>query len=254
MRARFTAKNYIIEGIMRLLLCLVVSLVVCALTLPAQSGEKLFNGRNLDGWQVRGEGIWTVLKDGTLLGQRRHASLAKPFPQPFPIDQKQYASWLNRQAWLYTERDFGEFDLHVEYFVPPRGNSGVSIRDVSRGYYVIELPAGSPAPPPTKQKGSPAHVGYEIQILDGDGGKFPTGSIYLFAPAKTGFQKSADWNSMDIESRQDLIRVTVNGALVAEHAGDPERSRTGPIGLQLHDQFTWMMFRNIRIREAGNAR
>ena len=31
--------------------------------------------------------------------------------------------------------------------------------------------------------------------------------------------------------------------------GDPERSKTGPIGLQLHDQFSFVMFRNIRIRE-----
>jgi hypothetical protein len=226
---------------------MLVLVAVFAFTLPAQSWENLFNGKNLEGWQVRGEGIWTVLKDGTLLGQRRHQSLAKPFP--FPIDQKQYAAWLNRQAWLYTEREFGEYDLHVEYFVPPGGNSGISIRDVSRGYYVTDLPPGSPAPPPTKQSGSPAHVGYEIQIAAGEGGKFPSGSIYLFAPARTGFQKPADWNSLDIESRKDTIRVKVNGTLVAEHAGDPERSKAGPIGLQLHDQFTWMMFRNIRIRK-----
>jgi hypothetical protein len=27
------------------------------------------------------------------------------------------------------------------------------------------------------------------------------------------------------------------------------RPLRGPIGLQLHDRFTWAMFRNIRIRE-----
>jgi hypothetical protein len=229
---------------MRLILCF----LACAAALPAGSWENLFNGKNLQGWQVRGEGIWTVLKDGALLGQRRHENLARPFPQ-WPVDQKQYASWLNRQAWLYTERDFGEFDLHLEYLIPPRGNSGISIRDVSRAYYVTDLPPGTPAPPPTKGKGSPAHVGYEIQIIDGEAQKFPTGSIYLFAPARTGLQKTADWNSLDVESRQEIIRVKVNGAVVAEHAGDPERSKTGPIGLQLHDQFTFVMFRNIRIRE-----
>ena len=226
---------------------LFASIVVFAFTLEGQSWENLLNGRNLDGWQVRGEGIWTVLKDGTLLGQRRHESLSRPFAE-WPVDQKRYAAWLNRQAWLYTEREFGNFDLHLEYFVPPRGNSGISIRDVSRAYYVTDLPAGSPAPPPTKQKGSPAHVGYEIQIIDGDNQKFPSGSIYLFAAAKTGLQKPADWNSLEVESRKDMIRVKVNGSVVAEHPGDPERSKTGPIGLQLHDQFTWVMFRNIRIR------
>jgi hypothetical protein len=54
---------------------------------------------------------------------------------------------------------------------------------------------------------------------------------------------------MEIESRHDMIRVKVNGQVTAEHAGDPERSKTGPIGLQLHDRFSWVMFRNIRLRE-----
>ncbi len=54
---------------------------------------------------------------------------------------------------------------------------------------------------------------------------------------------------MEIESRNGAIRVRVNGTLAAEYAGDPARSKSGPIGLQLHDQFTSAMFRNIRIRE-----
>ena len=54
---------------------------------------------------------------------------------------------------------------------------------------------------------------------------------------------------MDIESRHDMIRVRLNGQPVAESPGDATRSKTGPIGLQLHDRFTWIMFRNIKIRE-----
>lgn len=50
-------------------------------------------------------------------------------------------------------------------------------------------------------------------------------------------------------ARRDLIRVKVNGVVVAEHAGDPKRPRVGPIGLQLHDQFSVIQFRNVRIRE-----
>ena len=33
---------------------------------------------------------------------------------------------------------------------------------------------------------TPAHIGYEIQIIDDDREKFPSGSIYTFVPAKTG--------------------------------------------------------------------
>ena len=70
-----------------------------------------------------------------------------------------------------------------------------------------------------------------------------------FDDAKPGAMREDDWNSLDISSRNDKISVRLNGKLVAEHPGDPNRPKTGPIGLQLHDQFSVVMFRNIRIRE-----
>jgi hypothetical protein len=75
--------------------------------------------------------------------------------------------------------------------------------------------------------------------------------VYLFDEAKTGFQIVNDWNSFDIESRESGIRVMLNGHLVSQYAGEPGRSKVGPIGLQLHDKTTIAMFRNIRIREIG---
>ena len=82
----------------------------------------------------------------------------------------------------------------------------------------------------------------------------PTASIYGFAKAKPGHQIDDDWNSLDLEVRTNMIRVRLNGALVAEHPGDPARPKTGPIGLQLHDQNTVALFRNIRIREIPGGR
>ncbi len=214
-----------------------------------QSWRPLFNGKNLDGWEVHGEGIWTVMQDGTLLGQRRHAKPNEPFDQPWPISSKTYAAWLYRQAWLYTVEEFGNYDLHVEYWVPPFANSGVSIRDVSRAYYATGEKEPPRHPLPDVPHSTPAHIGYEIQIIDPDNDRYPSGSIYLFQAARQGVQKKAEWNSLDIESRPDHIRVKLNGEAVAESAGDPARPKRGPIGLQLHDQFTFVMFRNIRIRE-----
>ncbi len=60
-----------------------------------------------------------------------------------------------------------------------------------------------------------------------------------------------DWNRMEIQSRNNVIRVKLNGKLVTEHPGAPERPKTGPIGLQLHDVRTVIKFRHIRIREQG---
>lgn len=186
----------------------------------------LSNGKNLDGWEVTNDGVWSVMKDGTLLGQRdRLAPKSKYEPD---------------QSWLYTKKEFGEYDLHVEWWLNLGGNSGISIRDTSRAKY-----AGGPEADP---KRTPSHIGYEIQISN-DNDPQATGSVYNFAPAKTGFQIANDWNTLDIESRKNGIRVKLNGHPVAEYAGDPKRSLTGPIGLQLHDRHTVIMFRNIRIHE-----
>lgn len=216
-----------------------ITLVFLTLSLTAQSSSSLFNGRDLEGWQVVGDGEWKVLADGTIFAQATSGAKA-PFGQwPVTLDQKQYMNWRQSQSWLYTVAEFGEYDLHVEYRTPSGGNSGISIRDSTRGRYAI-------APTPDYEK-TPAHWGYEIQILNGVKTKYPTGSVYLFAPAEFGHEKLSDWNALDIESRNDLIRVKLNGHLVASHPGEPGRPKTGPIGLQLHDRFSAIQFRNIKI-------
>jgi hypothetical protein len=186
----------------------------------------LFNNKNLDGWEVVGDGVWTVMKDGTLVGQRNPKVNAKTEPN---------------QSWLYTKKEFGEFDLHFEWWTRLGGNSGISLRDQTRAIHSF----GAQADP----KLTPSHVGYEIQISNGYIDKYPTGSLYLFEAAKTGYQIENDWNSMDIESRNNIIRVKLNGHLIMENAGDPKRSKTGPIGIQLHDMTSLVMFRNITIKE-----
>jgi hypothetical protein len=224
---------------MRFRLVAIALLAVCAsaeradtvqatgnVTLPADLGWRpLIVAKSLAGWQPRGECQWSVLPDGTLLGKRTGA--------------------VNSQAWLYTAAEYGEFDLHLEYWIPAGGNSGVSIRDRSRAAAAI----GETQPYTT-----PAHIGYEIQIIDDDAETYPTGSVYLFAAAKTGAHRPGQWNSLDIESRNALIRVRVNGRVVAESPGDPARSKVGPIGLQLHDRFTVALFRNLRLRPASEPR
>ena len=189
---------------------------------PALPAAKLLNG-NLDNWEVIGDGIWIVLRDGSLIGQR---------------DLKK----AENQSWLYTKKnDYGEFDLHLEWWTRVGGNSGVSIRDTSRAQYAVGAAFDA--------KRTPAHIGYEIQISNGLREKFPSGSVYLFDAAKPGHQVENDWNAFDIESRDDMIRVKLNGFVVSQYAGEPGRPKTGPIGLQLHDKNSFVMFRNIHIKE-----
>ena len=102
---------------------------------------------------------------------------------------------------------------------------------------------------PPDYKKTPSKIGYEIQINNRFPDPHPSGSIYGFMDAPKEIQFEDDWNSMDISSHNDKITVKLNGKLAAEHAGDPKRSKTGPIGLQLHDQFSIIMFRNVKIKE-----
>lgn len=219
-------------------------------TLPPDLGWKpLFDGKTLDGWEPRGNCLWSVLPEGVLLGQRTRGAIDALLAAKPPAAVRDYHEWISRQAWIYTRREYGEFDLHVEYFLPAHGNSGVSIRDRSRAHGAIGESDAERPDLAAFPKTTPAHIGYEIQIIDDDREKYPTGSVYTFVPARTGFQRMGEWNALDIESRNDAIRVRLNGVPVAEYAGDPARSKTGPIGLQLHDQFTVMTFRELRIRE-----
>src|SRR5262245_7704512 len=106
--------------------CLVAAFItaLCAADRPVP----LFNGKNLDGWEVIGDGQWTVLKDGTLVGQRTADLRKLMVPGAQFKTPAEFNGWRDQQSWLYTRRgDFGEFDLHLEYFTKSEGNSGVSI-------------------------------------------------------------------------------------------------------------------------------
>ena len=202
-------------------------LAALSLLIPlAASAQTKLLSPSLDNWEKVGDGLWSMMRDGTLVGQR---------------DLKVAV----HQAWLYSKKEYGEFDLHVEWWTRWGGNSGVSLRDTSRGKW-----SGKDHDPVR----TPSHIGYEIQISNGYDDKYPTGSVYLFDKAKTGFQILNDWNTFDIESRNEGMKVKLNGHLVSEYAGEPGRPKKGPIGLQLHDSTTVVMFRNITIREVGNPR
>jgi hypothetical protein len=187
--------------------------------------HKLFDGHGLDGWEVIGDGLWGVTSDGILIGQRDlHNS--------------------HEQSWLYSKRNFDEFDLRAVYWLRFNGNSGISIRDGSRARFAV--------PPDYDPKKTPSHIGYEIQLENHAGDPFHTGSVYLFDHAKEGALKENDWNQIDIQVRHAGIQVMLNGQTVSQSAGDPARPLVGPIGLQLHDRDTVILFRSIEIREIGS--
>lgn len=221
------------------LLGLAASLALGQSGKPPKGYQLLFNGKNLDGWEQKGDGQWTILADGTLVGQRvwdrKMLAPGGKFTTP-----KEFQSWLDRQSWLYTVAEYEDYDLHVEWWTKTQGNSGISIRDTSRGQYGVQEP-----PDFTK---TPSKLGYEIQINNRYPDPTPTASVYTFNKAPKEAMDEDQWNTFDIEVREKTIRVKLNGKLVSDVQCDPKRPVKGPIGLQLHDQFSLVMFRNIWIK------
>ena len=202
---------------------LVAALTVLLPAIAHGAWEDLLNGRDLTGWEVRGLGVWSVIDGGILVGQ------CDPEKPCLP------------QSWLYTEREFdGDYDVSLEYWLRLGGNSGVSIGDTLRAKNAIDPKTGWP---------TPARSAYEVNIDNGPEVDYDiTGSIYKFAKARTGVRNRTGWNTLLIEVRKDLIRVSLNGVVVAQHPGVPDRPKHGPIGLQLHSPADVVMFRNIRVR------
>ena len=197
--------------------CLLLAMALAGVAMDGSDDKKagdgwtaLFNGKDLAGWKTVGLGLWTV-EEGAIVGRNN------------PEKRGNY--------WLVTNEEYGDFTLRLKFWITPNGNSGVAIRDPSR--------AEGPQ--------TPAHMGYEIQILDRPGSKMPTGSIYLIQPAVDGLHRSGEWNELEIRCRGPRIETWVNGTKAAE--AEHTRSVLGTIGLQIHDKDAVVKFKDIFIRK-----
>jgi Domain of Unknown Function (DUF1080) len=166
----------------------------------AAASRRLFNGKDLTGWQKAGNGIWAV-ESGEIIGRFDHA---KPGP-----------------GYLLTEDEFADFDLKLEFRISKGGNSGVYVREPKRVWGA----RGDDRP------GFGAAGGYEVQIDYNDQKNF-TGALYNFSPAIKHAGAEEQWMPMRVASEGPRIRVWVAGELVNDFS--PSRSAKGVIGLQIH--------------------
>jgi Domain of Unknown Function (DUF1080) len=182
--------------------------------------ESLFTGKDLSGWQVNKGGNmdrWGA-EDGILFTKGSGG------------------------GWLLTEKEYGDFELRLEFRVPEKGNSGVALRS------------------PTE--GDPAYVGMEIQILDDANykGLRPTqytGSIYdVVAPSKQVTKPAGEWQKMRITAKGRRVTVELNGTVTVDANLDDYKDSfekhkgllrdKGHVGFQSHDGR--VEFRNIYLK------
>jgi hypothetical protein len=184
----------------------------------------LYNGKDLTGWHVQGGKLKSWKADGELLSCVAAGG-----------------------GWLTSDHQYGDFELRLEYRIPPGGNSGVGLR----------YPA----------QGDPAHAGMEIQILDDDASQYRdlkpaqyTGGIYYqAAPTAKAAKPPGEWNRYVIRCKGPMITVQLNGVLIQNvnvekfTTGEggylplAQRPRKGFVGLQSHGDR--VDFRKIEIRE-----
>lgn len=185
---------------------------------------ELYNGKDLTGWHVMNgkAGVWKA--EGELVVCQGDGG-----------------------GWLTSDRQYGDFELEVEWKIPPGGNSGIGLRYPGQG--------------------DPAHEGMEIQVLDDPHPMYKnlheaqyTGGIYYQAAATAHPEKKAgEWNKYFIRCKGPRVYIKLNDVVVQDvslddfthgwggHKALAVRPRSGYVGLQSHTDR--VEFRNIRIRE-----
>ena len=193
----------------------------------AEGFESIFNGEDLTGW-IGAEDDYQV---------REGAIVCKP----------------GQGGVLFTENQYEDFVVRLEFKLPPGGNNGLAIRYPGEG---------------------PAHYDgmCEIQVLDNTAKKYAQldprqyhGSAYGMAPAQRGYLREVgQWNYQEVTVRGSKVKVELNGAVILDadlsqitkfkdnHPHPGKDRRRGHFGFAGHGDP--VMFRNIAIKPLTSAK
>jgi hypothetical protein len=192
---------------------------------PPPGFTALFNGKDLTGWQ----GLVDVKKRKNMTPEQYRAAVERATPaalQHWTVKDGVIV-YDGKNNNLQTVKDYGDFELYVDWKIGKKGDSGIYLR-------------GHP----------------QVQIWDNPEG---SGGLYnnqknprrplLFADRPPG-----EWNTFHIIMKGDRVTIDLNGKRVVENTplenywerGQPLPAR-GPIELQHHGDPLW--FKNIYIKE-----
>jgi hypothetical protein len=205
---------------------------------PPEGFTALFNGKDLTNWQGLVELPQRANLNPEQLAEKQKAANEKYLPHWTVKDGA--LEYDGKGQSLQTAKDYGNFELYVDWKIPPKGDSGIYLR-------------GNP----------------QVQIWDsehladnlaedrgkGSGGLWnnPKGSPGK-QPLKNADKPIGEWNTFHIVMKGDKATVFLNGEKVVDDAplanywekGKP-LPETGPIELQHHGDKLW--FKNIYIKE-----
>ncbi len=204
---------------------------------PAQAADNtppdgfvaLFNGKDLTGWKglvgnpkTRAEMSPEQLAEAQKKADAEAQEHWKVVNGEFVFDGKGKS--------LCTAKDYGDFEMYVDWKILPEGDSGIYLR-------------GSP----------------QVQIWDPNKWKIGSGGLYNnkknpSQPSEIADNPIGQWNTFYIKMVGDRVTVKLNGKLVVDNVvmenyweRDKPIYPTGQIELQNHGNTLW--FKNIYLRE-----
>lgn len=192
---------------------------------PPPGFHALFNGKDLAGWQ----GLIELPKRLKMSAEEREKAQKAANDRILPhwVVKDGVLNYTGKGNSLQTAKDYGNFELFVDWKIGSKGDSGIYVR-------------GNP----------------QIQIWDnpeGSGGLFNNQKNPRKALVKAD-RPVGEWNTFHIVMKGDRVTVKLNGQLAVDNTplenywkrGEPLPAR-GPIELQHHGNPLW--FKNIYIKE-----
>ena len=188
-------------------------IVILNLSVPVQAQIDLFNGQNLDGWEINGTEKWYVEKGELICESGPDAEY----------------------GYLSTKEQYDDFELELEFKQEADGNSGVFFRSTVSGTIVngwqVEV-----APPNLHTGGI-----YE---------SYGRGWLIKPDPAKDQYLKMGSWNRMKIIANGNKVTTYLNGHEMVEILDEKIGNGKGGIALQIHSGGgIKVKLRNIKLKE-----
>ena len=207
---------------------------------PPAGFTPLFNGQDLAGWH--GYNPHLVAK---LTGEKKDAMLQKmrdEFSQHWSVKDGELIN-PGSGAYATTDKEYGDFELRLEYNMAPLGDSGVYLRGVP------QVQIWDPANPKEVKNSAQLGSGALWNNTKGAAGKDPL----VLADKAPG-----EWNTLRVVMTGARVSVWLNGKQTVDHAilenyFDRKASipAKGPISLQTHGAS--IRWRNVAIREISGA-
>ncbi len=207
---------------------------------PPKGFTALFNGKDLTGWKGHTTMPERAKKSPEELAKLQ-AERDKTASEHWSVSEGAIVMDSKGGVSLSTEKDYGNFELYLDWKIEKNGDSGIYLR-------------GQPQVQIWDSENSPG-AGAKLDRNSGSGGlwNLAAGSKGK-EPLKNADKPVGEWNTFHITMVGDEVTVKLNGELVVDKAtltnywekGKPLPAK-GPIELQFHGDRLW--FKNIYIKE-----